>query len=122
MKHLINWIEIPVTNMGRAKQFYGQILEAELRDLPNGEIEYAVFRSEDQHNAGALVRGKFYKPSDEGVVVYLDGGQDLNNILSRVEGAGGKVTLKKTFLAKAAGHIAYFQDTEGNRIGLQSMN
>lgn len=122
MKHLTNWIEIPVTNMKRAKQFYGKILETELQEFPIGDTEYAVFGSEDKYNTGALARGESYKPSNHGVVVYLDGGNDLNNVLSRVEGAGGKVTLKKTFLAKEAGYIAYFQDTEGNRVGLQSMN
>jgi predicted enzyme related to lactoylglutathione lyase len=30
--------------------------------------------------------------------------------------------LKKTFLSKEAGHIAYFMDTEGNKLGLHSMS
>jgi predicted enzyme related to lactoylglutathione lyase len=29
--------------------------------------------------------------------------------------------LKKTFLSKEAGYIAYFADTEGNKIGLHCM-
>jgi predicted enzyme related to lactoylglutathione lyase len=42
-------------------------------------------------------------------------------VLSRVEKAGGKILLKKTFLSDQAGHIAHFKDTEGNKIGLHSM-
>jgi hypothetical protein len=42
--------------------------------------------------------------------------------LSRVEKAGGKVLLNKTFLSEEAGHIAFFTDTEGNKIGLHSTN
>lgn len=42
-------------------------------------------------------------------------------MLARVSKAGGKVLLKKTFLSKEAGHIAYFVDREGNKIGLHSM-
>jgi uncharacterized protein len=41
---------------------------------------------------------------------------------ARVEKAGGKVLLAKTFLSAEAGNIAYFKDTEGNKIGLHSMN
>ena len=68
------------------------------------------------------MKGDGYVPSMQGVVVYLNGGDDLSSMLARVEKVGGKVLLKKTFLSKEAGHIAYFADTEGNKIGLHSMN
>jgi predicted enzyme related to lactoylglutathione lyase len=63
-----------------------------------------------------------YVPRTDGVVIYLNGGNDLSTPLSRVEKAGGKVLLNKTFLSNEAGHVAYFKDSEGNRIGLHSMN
>jgi len=60
-------------------------------------------------------------PGAIGVTVYLDGGDDLDSILSKVKTAGGKVILPKTHLNKEAGWIGLFSDTEGNRIGLQHM-
>ena len=121
MKHLLNWIEIPVTEMERAKKFYSTILETAFQDMAIGDITYAIFASEDQHNAGALAQGPYYKPSTDGVLIYFNGGDDLDFILSKVNGAGGNVILSKTFLADVAGYMGMFIDTEGNRIGIQSM-
>ena len=66
--------------------------------------------------------GEWYKPSgNEGPKVYLTGGDDLQNVLSRVEGAGGQITMPKTQISPEYGHMAFFQDSEGNVVGLHSM-
>ncbi len=121
MDHLSNWIEIPVLDMERAKKFYSELLDVGLNEMRMGENDYALFDVKDRFNTGCLVKGDGYVPSALGVVVYLNGGDDLSAALSRVTKAGGKVVLPKTFLSKEAGHIAYFVDTEGNKIGLHSM-
>ncbi len=54
------------------------------------------------------------------MLIYLNGGDDLNRVLSRVEAAGGTVLVEKTYLSPEAGYIGLFLDTEGNRIGLQN--
>ena len=41
-------------------------------------------------------------------------------MLVRIEKAGGKVLLPKTFMGDMVGNIAFFLDSEGNRIGLHS--
>ena len=121
MNHFINWIEVPVTDIRRASKFYQAILDIELSEMQIGEVQYAIFPTEDRYNCGALVCGPSNKPSQHGVTVYLDGGDDLSKILARVKKAGGKVLVEKTFLAKEAGYFALFTDSEGNRIGVQSM-
>jgi len=121
MDHLSNWTEIPVIDMKRAKKFYGELLGVHLSEMQMGGNDYALFELKDRFNTGCLVKGEGYTPSIQGVVVYLNGGNDLSTVLARVEKAGGKVLLKKTFLSKEAGHIAYFVDTEGNKVGLHSM-
>jgi hypothetical protein len=121
MDHLSNWIEIPVVDMKRAKKFYGELLGVGLNEMPIGGNDYGLMEVKDKFNTGCLVKGDGYVPSMQGVVVYLNGGDDLSAVLARVEQGGGKVLLKKTFLSKEAGHIAYFVDTEGNKIGLHSM-
>jgi predicted enzyme related to lactoylglutathione lyase len=122
MDHLLNWVEIPVTNMNRAISFYRELLSVDLQEMKLGDNDYALFAIKNHFNTGCLVKGSGYVPRTEGVVVYLNGGDDLSEALSRVEKAGGKILLKKTFLSEEAGHIAYFKDTEGNKIGLHSMN
>lgn len=122
MDHLSNWIEIPVTDMKRARKFYAELLGVVLNEMPMGGNEYALFELKDRFNTGCLVKGDGYVPSMQGMVVYLNGGDDLSSMLARVEKVGGKVLLGKTFLSKEAGHIAYFVDTEGNKVGLHSVN
>jgi predicted enzyme related to lactoylglutathione lyase len=121
MKHLVNWIEIPVANMERAAKFYTQVLGIQLQPLELGDIKYALFPSEDLFNNGTLVMGPYYTPSADGVVIYLDGGDDLSVILNRVATAGGTILVEKMHLSDEAGHIGMFMDSEGNRIGLQHM-
>lgn len=121
MKHLINWIEIPVTDMKRAIGFYFKILGITFNEMEIGTIKYALFPTDDRFNCGALVQGEYYKPSADGVTIYLDGGNGLDNILSKVKTAGGNVIMEKTFLSAEAGNIGLFIDSEGNRIGLQNM-
>ncbi len=121
MKHLINWVEIPVIDMKRAIGFYSKILEAQFNEMEIGPVKYSLFPAEDRFNCGALAQGEYYKPSVDGVTIYLDGGNDLDNILSKVTTAGGNVIMEKTFLSAEAGYIGLFIDSEGNRIGLQNM-
>jgi predicted enzyme related to lactoylglutathione lyase len=45
---------------------------------------------------------------------------DLDNELSRVEAAGGRVLQKKTLITKEIGYMAVLLDTEGNRVALHS--
>jgi predicted enzyme related to lactoylglutathione lyase len=121
MKHLINWIEIPVTDIKRATTFYSKILGGiQFQEMEIGPVKYALFPTEDTYNTGALAQGEWYKPSADGAVVYLDGGNDLSEILARIAQAGGTVVMEKTFLAKEAGYIGMFIDSEGNRVALQN--
>ena len=121
MERLANWIEIPTNDIKRATAFYGTVLGVDFHEMDMGGKRYALFRVIDSNFGGALVEGEGYTPSAKGTVIYLNGGADLSAPLRRVEKAGGKVLLGKTFLSDQAGHIAYFEDTEGNKIGLHSM-
>jgi predicted enzyme related to lactoylglutathione lyase len=120
MTHALNWFEIPVSDLARAKRFYSALLQAELRQETMGEIESAVLPHATDGVGGALARGPRLLPGSEGTVVYLDAGDDLDGALARVTAAGGKILAGKLELSKAIGSIAFFQDTEGNRVGLHS--
>lgn len=118
MDHLANWIEIPVTEMKRAKAFYRELSNLDVHEMKLGDNDYAIFA--DQFNTGCLVKGVGYVPSTEGVTIYLNGGSDLKGAFKSGKGWRNDL-MKKTYLSEQAGHIALFQDTEGNRIGLHSM-
>ena len=122
MEHLLNWVEIPVTDLERAKHFYSAIFAGiEFVEMEQNGNKYALFPSKDQFNAGALVQGAYYKPSSDGICIYLDGGKDMDNILKHVENAGGEVIMPKTYTGKEAAYVGMLVDTEGNKIGLQHM-
>lgn len=115
-------MEIPATDIKRAKKFYSTILGGiEFQDMEMPGTKYALFPVEDQHNSGALVQGEYYKPSSGGITIYLDGGKDMDNILKHVEKAGGEVIMPKTNTGMEAGYVGMFIDSEGNKIGLQHM-
>ena len=122
MANAINWFEIPATNFSRAKKFYSQILNEELQEQEIMGTQMAFFNATENGVGGAVCSGEDYKPSADGTVPYLNGGDDLGNILDRVEDAGGQVVVPKTKISDEIGYFAQFMDTEGNRIALHSMS
>lgn len=116
------WFEIPASNFERAVAFYQTILDVYIDAIEMAGLKQGLFPHDDTSLvSGAIVFGMDYKPSREGSVLYLNGGGDLNTVLSKVEAAGGKVLMPKSHLGDEIGYIAQFIDSEGNRIGLHSM-
>ncbi len=120
MANAINWFEIPVQDMDRASKFYAEVLDGELHRQEVMGTEMAFLPMEGEGVGGALCKGEMHKPSSEGSILYLNGGEDLATPLSKVETAGGKVTLPKTKISDEIGYFAFFVDTEGNSIGFHS--
>ena len=118
-----SWFEIPVANYNRAKTFYATILDAEVADMPMGDVKYGVLphNPEGHGIGGGIVEMQDFKPSQEGTMVYLNGGEDLSTPLARIETAGGKIIMPKTAIGEN-GFMAHFIDTEGNKVALHSMN
>ena len=120
MKNLAVWFEIPVNDMERAKAFYEKVFELPIQVQKFDEAEMGFFPMEGWSNTGALTKHPQMTPSPDGVVLYLDGGEDLQPVQDRVEPAGGKVIIPKMKLPEDFGFMAMFFDTEGNKIGLWS--
>ena len=120
-KNAVNWFEIPVKNLDRAKKFYETILGATMQSMEAMGMKSVFFPADLQNGiGGCIIKGKGYEPSNKGTVVYLNGGDDLSKALSKVEKAGGKVLLPKTSIGQN-GFMAQFLDTEGNKVALHSM-
>lgn len=122
MANAVNWFDIPVADMDRAMAFYGTVLAGELetQDMM-GQGTMAVLPYQDGVG-GALVHSDVldYTPSQQGSLIYLNGGEDLSIPLGRVEAAGGKVIAPKMSIGEN-GFVALFLDTEGNKVGFHSM-
>ncbi len=122
MAHAINWFEIPVKNFDKAKALYETILGAKMETMEAMGMKSAFFPSDMMSGeiGGCIMQGNGYEPSTSGTLVYLNGGEDLSGILSKVEAAGGKTVLPKMAIGQN-GFMAHFTDTEGNKVGLHSM-
>ena len=120
MKNAINWFEIPVKDLERAMCFYWGILGTPFSIEEAKGIRFALFKSDEGAVGGSLTEKAGYVPGHAGTVVYLNGGKDLEVILGKVNGSGGKVLMDKTSIGEC-GFIAMFEDSEGNRVGLHSM-
>ena len=68
--------------------------------------------------SGALAKGKTYKPSKKGTLIYFNT-EDIEETLSKVQQNGGKTLYPKTSIGYL-GFVAEFEDSEGNRIALHS--
>jgi predicted enzyme related to lactoylglutathione lyase len=124
MKNAISWFEIPATDLNRATKFYEAIFAIKLSPLELPNIKMRMFPLEDMTGVGGAVvdSGGFHKPSvTDGPLIYLNGNPDVQHILDKVEGAGGKIMVPKTVISPEYGDMAVIIDTEGNRIGLHSI-
>ena len=122
MGNAISWFDIPVADMDRAIKFYGTLLDKKLSLMEGSPSPYVLLNPDDFESVGGgLALLPDHKPSkDSGTVVYLNGGNDLNDMLARIEPAGGKVIQEKMGIGEGNGFIAYFLDTEGNKVALHS--
>ena len=124
LKAGIDWIEIPVTKLERAAEFYGKLFETtlEVRDEMPG-IRSAFLPLAKRTTSSpvvALMEGKPFTPSGyQGCRLYFRAEPTMEAFLARVEDAGGVIEipplefdsqLEKTLLAM-------FFDTEGNLVG-----
>lgn len=124
--NVVCWFEIPVENMNRAVKFYETVFNFKI-DVQTYGMElmgwFPFPKDQLAPNAGgALVYNpEYYKPNPNGTLVYFASQtDDVEDELSRVELAGGKVIMAKTHINEEIGFRGAFIDTEGNRIALHS--
>lgn len=122
MNNYISIFEIPAVDISRAINFYQEILGVEIESLEFLGMEMGLFPYQDQMVTGVIIKGEGSEPSTKGVTIYLNGGDNLQNILDKVEGNGGQIIIPKTPHADEVGFFAIFHDPEGNKIGLHSPN
>jgi len=124
----LNWFELYVSDFERAKRFYETILNAPFPVVPTTDCSatkdwtrMAMFPYDCMKGVGgAIVQMENAAPGAGGTVVYLNVEGDLDNVLKRIPTAGGTVVKPRLSIGEH-GFIAIFKDTEGNVVGLHSM-
>lgn len=114
----VNWFEIPVSDLSRARSFYEAALGVEITETEVGENRMGWFPMEmgQAGAAGTLIQGAGYTPSHDGSLVYIHV-DSIDPTLAAIDGAGGKTLVPRTSIGQH-GFIAHFEDTEGNRVAL----
>lgn len=120
--HTIVWFEIPVKDFSRAQKFYAKILNGAVEDVQMDNERMGFLPRGANGVSGAIIETEGMKPGKDGTLVYLNGGDDLQDVLDRVEPAGGKILRPKSPVSPDHGFSALIEDTEGNVIGLHSMH
>lgn len=121
-KNAISWFEIPTKDLNRAQKFYEELFDIKMTPLDLENFQMRMFPIDEPTGVGgALCYSDSHKPSEtHGPLIYLNGNPDVQNVLNRVQKAGGKILVPKTQISPEYGYMAVLIDTEGNRIALHS--
>jgi len=122
MENFISMFEIPAADFERAISFYKAILNIDIEEIDMDGIRMGLFPNDGKNVSGAIIKGADYKPSSDGVIIYLNGGSDLQVVLNNIETNDGKVIVSKTQISPEMGFYGIFIDTEGNKLGVYSVN
>ena len=121
IKNFISWFEIPAIDFQQAVNFYNHIFGIQMEQSVSDTIAIAFFPSKNGVG-GAVVAGSGSVPNTTGPLLYLNGGNDLNDVLHKVEEAGGRIIMPKTLINEDSGYFAIFIDSQGNKLALHSNN
>lgn len=121
MKHVFVWVDVPTEDFDRAVKFYSTILGEEIKvsDMMGQTLGFFPMDPDGMVGGDIVPPSDEFKPSSQGTHVYLSCEGKIDDVLGRVENAGGKI-IKPKFLLEGAGWLAMIQDSEGNVVGLHS--
>jgi predicted enzyme related to lactoylglutathione lyase len=119
----LNWFEIPAKDISRAKTFYEKSFSVSMQDM--GEMmgmKMTGFPAEMGNGrvSGALVQSQMHIPSETGAIIYLNANPSIQTVIDQIEAAGGKIVMPKTQVSPEIGFMAFFIDSEGNKVGLHA--
>lgn len=108
----ITHIDIPVTDMDRAKQFYSGLFGWQI-EAPPGFEDYPMWRAPNEISGGGLApRGEGFAQPRSYVEV-----DSIDDTLAKATELGGAVIMAKSEISPTS-WWAVFEDLDGNRIGL----
>lgn len=121
MANPVGWFEIYVDDMQRAKKFYEGVFQNRLMRLDSSGIEMWGFPLNKMHpgTSGSLVHIPGFPAGRNSTVVYFSC-KDCSTEEKRIAEFGGRIE-KTKFSIGQYGFITLAYDTEGNMIGLHSL-
>jgi len=109
------WVEIPATDLARAKGFYEAVFETHLIENSDGPQTIHMIPSANDAMCGHLYEGKPATVGD-GISAHLSINGELADAMERIKSAGGEVV--SDVIPLPMGSFFYAKDTEGNSLGI----
>jgi len=120
------WFEIYVNDLQRARTFYETVFNLKMNEMPlppgSDEMQMLFFPMDQESKntaSGALAKMKGVEAGNNSTIAYFNS-NDCSIEQSRIEDAGGQIFKPKTSLGDY-GFMVLAKDTEGNMIGIHSM-
>ena len=120
--NIINWFELPMVDVERAKNFYESLFDIQLqeKDMNGEKMLFFPYDPAAGKLSGALVRSDHHKVGMQGPIVYLNANPSIQAVFDKAVALGADVLMPVTKVTDEIGFIALFRDCEGNRIGLHA--
>ncbi len=112
---VIAHIEIPVTDLDKAKEFYQQLFDWNFKEFGKG---YLLCKSDKGMTKGLRKVEKIVKGDCTIFHIKVD---KIDSYLEKVKGIGGDIARQKTVIP-VYGYYALVSDPDGNTIGLYQHN
>jgi hypothetical protein len=100
-------------------KFYAHVTGLSVNPFPGMEEQVAAIGGSENERIVSADLSVGGKPGVDGPVPYLSANGDIQGMTARVVEAGGTVVQEPQFMGDMVGWIAFFIDSEGNRIGIQ---
>ncbi|HET6725470.1 MAG TPA: VOC family protein [Gammaproteobacteria bacterium] len=119
MKNQVVWVDIPVTDLDRAIDFYAAVLDDRIDRMDAGGVTIGLLPHEQNSSGGCLYVSEDYPPAPNGPLIYLNVDGRLQPAANAASRHGGKV-IEPPHQIGEHGWRAIIIDPEGNRIALHS--
>ena len=106
--------EIPADNPDRAVKFYSEVFDWKIEKWA-GPMQYWLVSTGSKEAPG--IGGAIMERRQERCVINTIDVPDVDEFIRKIEGGGGRILQPKTTIP-GVGYFAYFQDTEGNKLGI----
>ncbi len=119
MKHNVVWFDIPAIDLDRAISFYSAVLGTPVKKEDVEGIALGMLPTPDGGQMGCICVVKDFKPSADGIMIYLGVNGRLKDAVAAVRANGGTVQSDIHSIGQY-GFRAEVLDSEGNCIALHS--
>ena len=115
----IGWFEIFVSDVEKAKDFYGDLFGWEYKLSEGDQSEYWTIFTGENSIGGGFMKKTSSEHGSQGVLFYVEV-NDIEATLNSAVEKGGKIETPKTLISPKSGYFALLRDSDNNIIGVWS--